>query len=180
MKAKVVSIVLLAVAVSAPAAFARGTKDDAPQATGPWARGWKGPEVSEKKTELSGTLSLKDWHPVLKTDKEEVVLMIPGHRRYDVDVKEGDSVKVEGYMVEGGPRRGDKDQKALLVTKAVVNGKEYEIDQRSWGPMAMGPGGPGMMRRPHGRPYGGMRGGPGMMGQDWGPQPGYGPRGAWR
>ncbi len=171
MKAKVVSIVLLAVAVSAPAAFARGTKDDAPPATGPWARDWRGPEISDKKTELTGTLSLKDWHPVLKTDKEEVVLMVPGRYRYDIDVKEGDAIKVEGYLAEDHPWWGDKDQKALLVTKAVVNGKEYEIDDRAWGPMGMGFGGPGMMRRPYGRPYGGMRGGP---------QPSWGPRGAWR
>ena len=175
MKAKVLSIVLLAAAVSATTAFARGTKDDAPPATGPWARNWDRPEISDKKTELTGTLSFEDWHAVLKTDKEEIVLMIPGRYRYDVDVKEGDTIKVEGYLAEDHPMWGDKDQKALLVTKAVVNGKEYEIDERGFGPMAMGPGGRGMMRRP------GMRGGPGMMGQNWGPQqPGYGPRGAWR
>ena len=178
MKAKVLSIVLLVAAVSATTAFARGTSDDAPPAAGPWARGWSAPEVSDKKTELTGKLAFEDWHPVLKTDKEEIVLMVPGHYRYDINVKEGDTIKVEGYMAEGAPWWGDKDQKALLVTKAVVNGKEYEID-RSWGPMAMGPGGRGMMHPPYGRPYGGMRGGrPGP--QSWGPQGNYGPRGAWR
>ena len=61
------------------------------------------PEISDKKTELTGTLSFDDWHPVLKTDKEEIVLMIPGRYRYDIDVKEGDTIKVEGYLAEDHP-----------------------------------------------------------------------------
>jgi hypothetical protein len=178
MNAKKIFVVLLVAAVSATAVFARGTSDNAPPAAGPGPRGWNGPDFSDqKKVELSGTLSLKDWHPVLKTDKEEIVLMVPGIYRSDIEVKEGDAVKAEGYLIEDHPRWGDNDQKALFVTKAVINGKEYEIDERGWGPMAMGPGGRGMMGRSWGRPYGGMRG-PGMMGQNWGP--GYGPRGAWR
>lgn len=169
MKAKVLSVVLLVAAVSATTAFARGTKDDT--TPGPWARGWRGPDVSEKKTEVTGKLSLEDWHPVLKTDTEEYALMVPGRYRYDIDVKQGDTVKAEGYLVENAPWCRDENEKALLVTKAVVNGKEYQIDEGGWGPMAMGPGGRGMGQW-YGRPYGGMMRGPGMMGRAWGPGPG--------
>jgi len=166
MKAKVLFIVLLAAAVSATTVFARGSREDT---RAPWNRG---PEISEKKTEVTGKLSFDDWHPVLKTDKEEYVLMVPGRYRNDIDVKEGDTVQAEGYLVTGAPCCTDENEKALLVTKAVVNGKEYQIDERGWG--GMGPWRGGMMGQRYGRPYGGMRG-PGMMGPNWGPGPG--PRG---
>jgi hypothetical protein len=169
MKAKVLTIVLLVAGALATPAFARGAKDDAAPPAGPAAPGWRAPGVSQTKTEVTGKLSFDDWHPTLKTDKEEYALMVPGRYRYDIDVKEGDTIKAEGYLVENAPWCADDNEKGLLVTKAVVNGKEYEIDQRGWGPGAMGPGGRG---RPYG--YGGMRG-RGMMGGNWGP----GPRG-WR
>ena len=102
------------------------------------------------------------WHPTVKTDKEEYALMVPGRYRYEIDVKEGDTIKAEGYLLSNAGWSKDANQKGLLVTKAVVNGKEYDVDQRGWGPGAMGRGGRG------GR--GGMRG-PGMMGGNWGPGP---------
>ncbi len=169
MKAKVLTIVLLVAAVMATPAFARGNKDDTAPQAGPSARGWRGPDVSQTKTEATGTLSFEDWHPTLKTDKEEYALMVPGRYRSDIDVKEGDTIKVEGYLVENAAWCTDENEKGLLVTKAVVNGKEIVLDQTGWGPGAMGPRGRG------GRPYGGMRG-PGMMGGNWGP----GPQGGWR
>ncbi len=161
MKAKVLTIVLLVAAVLATPTFARGTKDDTTPPAGPSARGWG----SQTKTEVTGKLSFDDWHPTLKTDKEEYALMVPGRYRNDIDVKEGDTIKVEGYLVENAPWCRDANEKGLLVTKAVVNGKEYTIDQRGFGPGAMGPGGRG----------GRMRG-PGMMGGNWGPGPRGGDR----
>lgn len=152
-----VSALALLLALSA-AAFANGKKE-APraQAAGqaeavvpPWASG--------EKLTLTGTLSLEDgWQPVLASGGKEYELHIPRRMTLDIDVKDGDQVSVEGYVVKNAPSaaQGDADID-LFVTKATIGGKEYDLSQFR-----------GAMR---GR---GMRGGPGY-GRDGGQS---GPRG---
>jgi hypothetical protein len=144
MKAKVLPIALLVAAVSATNLFANGTNERAP---GPWGRG---PEAQQQKVEVTGQLSLKSWHPTIKSGGDEYTLMVPRRYTYNIDVKEGDTIKVEGFAFDEGPWCVTGTQKGLLVTKAVINGKEYVVDSRdSFGPMGAGPGGPGgpgMMR----------------------------------
>ncbi len=166
MKAKVLTTVLLVAAVLATPAFARGTKDDSAPQAGPSGPGFRGPDASQTRTEVTGQLAFDAWHPTLKTATEEYVLMVPGRYRYDVDVKEGDTITARGYVVDNAPwcAADNQKQKGLIVTSAVVNGKEYTVDDRGWGPGLMG------RRGGRGRPYGGMMGG-GMMGGGWGPGP---------
>lgn len=164
MNRKTVLIVLLALAVAATGAFASGSKEDkAPQeqpgyyGPGPggcWgggpgggprggfgrggfgpSRGWRmgqGLEFSEEKVSLTGKLYFeKRMHPELKTGAQEYELMVPRHLLYGLDLKEGQEVSVEGFVAAG------EDESYLWVTKAVIDGKEYDLERGArmgWGP----------------------------------------------
>ncbi len=162
--------------VLASAAFAGGQKEPVPGSAapvGPAAPAGKPPFATGEKLTLTGTLSLQgEWHPVLKSSGKEYELLVPRHLTWNLDVKEGEQVTVEGYVVQGMPRAGaDDGDTDLFVTKATIQGKEYDLSQYR-GPM-MG----GAVARPRGGavpgwgqgygPWGrqpGMRGGPA-----WGP-----------
>jgi hypothetical protein len=172
-----VSALALLLALSA-AVFANGKKE-APQArAGAQAEAVLPPWASGEKLTLTGTLSLKDsWHPVLVSGGKEYELHVPRRMTLDIDVKDGDQVSVEGYVVENPPSRTPDDGATdLFVTKATIGGKEYDLSQYRGAMMGRGMrggpgGGPG-----GGRGWGGDRGrgpGRGMRGPGWGP--GWGP-----
>jgi hypothetical protein len=175
-------ILLSALALSlvlASAAFAGGQKEPVPGAAAPAAATAKPPFATGEKLTLSGALSLEgQWHPVLKSGGKEYELLVPRHLTWNIDVKDGEQVTVEGYVVQGRPRAGQDDGDVdLFVTKATIQGKEYDLSQYR-GPMMGGPGqngGPGY--GPRGRQPG-MRGGgswgPGMRGGRAGNRGGWG------
>jgi hypothetical protein len=152
MNAKKIIIVLLIAGVAAAGAFASGNKED--DRLGP--RGYA-PQLSEETITVTGQLYFENrMHPELKSGGEEYELLVPRFYVYELDLEEGQTVTIEGYTAEGMPCREDEEEGELhiWVTKAVIDGEEYDLgDGPRWG---MGPGmGPrrGMMG-PDRRPYG--------------------------
>lgn len=167
----------------AGAAFANGQKEPprAQAGNGPAATRPLAPWASGDKLSLTGTLTLEgEWHPVLKSGGKEYELMVPRYLTWNLDVKEGEQISVEGYVVQGMHRRVQGDDNDielsgaegafLLVTKATIKGKDYDLSQSRGPMMGMGGtrGGPGRGGR------GGNRGGGpgrGMMAPAWGCAP---------
>jgi hypothetical protein len=164
MNAKRIIILLLIAGVAAAGVFASGNKEDESEAARPdWRRMPRGeaPEFSEETITVTGELYFENrMHPELKSGGEEYELLVPRFYAYDLDLKEGQTVTVEGYTVEGMPCCEDEEEEEvhIMVTKAVIDGKEYDLEGRGfWGGhmgsrRGMGPG-MGMMG-PGRRPYG--------------------------
>ena len=145
----------------AAVSFANGQKE-------PGAAAVPGQAESGQKLVLTGSVSFQNLiHPTLKSGDKVYELMVPRYLVYQADLKEGAQVTVEGYQVRGMPRwaQGDDDNIDVYVTKATINGKEYDLSQFR-GPMAGGGygRGRGMMGGWGGDGYGRGRG---MMG-GWG------------
>lgn len=121
-----------------------------PRATPPGSR--QAPTFSQEKVSVTGKLYFENLrHPELKSGGKNYELMVPWFYLDQVDLKDGATVSVEGYTVTGVPYDDveDKDDVFLHVTKAVIDGKEYDLEGygprggfRGRGPM-MGPGGRG-------------------------------------
>jgi hypothetical protein len=161
MSAKKIMLVLLIAGVAATGAFASGNREGEPENARPdWRRmpRWDGPQLSEETVTVTGKLYFENrMHPELESGDEEYELLVPRYYAYELDIQEGQTVTVEGYTVQGMPCCEDEENEELhiLVTKAVIDGVEYELEDGSrmgprWG--MMGPRG-GMMR-PGRRPYG--------------------------
>jgi hypothetical protein len=77
-------------------------------------------------------------HAELKADGKEYELMVPRFYLYDLELKEGQQVTVEGYVAQGD------EENYMFVTKAVIDGEEYDLERGrgpGWGPGMMGPRG---------------------------------------
>jgi hypothetical protein len=158
MNAKRIIILLLIAGVAAAGVFASGNKEDDSQAARPdWRRMPRGeaPDFSEETITVTGQVFFENrMHPELKSGGEEYELLVPRFYAYDMDLKEGQTVTVEGYTVEGMPCCEDEEEEEvhIMVTKAVIDGKEYDLETGGfWGGRMgsrrgmMGPG-----RRPYG------------------------------
>jgi len=78
---------------------------------------------------LSGTLEFTDpYHPGLNDDGEVYGLMYHPFVDDDIDVRDGDTITVEGFLMPGPRWQGEGIDQYLRVTKAVIDGKEYEVD----------------------------------------------------
>jgi hypothetical protein len=155
MNAKKIIILLLIAGVAATGAFASGNKEGEPETTRPeWRSAPRGdapeaPELSEETITITGQLYFNNRiHPELKSDGEVYELLVPRFYVYDLDLEEGQTVTVEGYTVKGMPygKAEEEGELHIWVTKAVIDGQEYELEQGRrmdprWG---MGPG-----MRPH-------------------------------
>jgi len=132
------------------AAFASGNKDTAQV---PYGRGPQWNIASNDKVTLTGTVAVSNkFYPELKVDSKLYYLMVPRFYLDDIEVKDGTSVTVEGFVATGVPMLSEKDE-AVLVTKATIDGKEYEVE-RGYGHPMMGRDGSG----PRGYNRGGYRG----------------------
>jgi hypothetical protein len=152
---KILAVSLVLGLAIAAVSFANGQKE-------PGAAAVPGQTGNEQKLVLTGAVSYKNLiHPTLKTGDKVYELMVPRYLVYQVDLKEGSQVTVEGYQVRGMPpwAQGDDNNIDVFVTKATINGKEYDLSQFR-GPRAGGYGyGRGMMGGGYGRGYGMMGGG---------------------
>jgi len=158
MAKKILAVSLALGLVLAAVSFASGQKE-------PGAAAAPGQAGSGQKLVLTGSVSFQNLiHPTLKSGDKVYELMVPRYLVYQVDLKEGAQVTVEGYQVRGMPpwAQGDDTNIDVYVTKATINGKEYDLSQFR-GPMARGYG--------YGR-------GRGMMG-GWGGGYGAGTMGGW-
>jgi hypothetical protein len=132
---------------------------------------------------IEGTVELTASGVELKAaDGQKYELMYPRFLAADVQVRDGDTALVEGYLVPG-PRWGQDDgEKYLRVERVTIGGEEYELAGNfapgsgfrtgAWGPGACrgyGYGGYGPQGSGYGPGAGNPRGGyggrgPGMMG----------------
>jgi hypothetical protein len=165
MNAKKIIFLLLIAGVAAAGAFASGNKEDEYGADRPdWRRMPRGdaPQLSEETVTVTGQLYFENrMHPELKSGGEEYELLVPRFYAYQLELEEGQTVTIEGYTVEGMPCCGDEAEEELhiWVTKAVIDGQEYDLEDGPrmgprWGMMGPGMGRRGGMMRPGRRPYG--------------------------
>ena len=131
---KTLIIAIALVALTAGFGFAKGAQEnDVTEQAAP------GPGVfSGELVTVTGDLIFEDnGFPTIKSGGKEYELMYPYMLNYEIEVAEGTEITVEGFLVPG-PRWDDgEDEEHLMVTKAVIDGKEYIIPH---GPMAGGPG----------------------------------------
>jgi len=165
MNAKKIIVLLLIGGVAAAGAFASGNREDQAETVRPDWRGaqrWDGPQLSEQTITVTGQVYFENrMHPELESSGEEYELLVPRFYLYELDLEEGQTVTVEGYTVEGMPWCAEEEEEELhiWVTRAVIDGEEYELEDGpgtgprwgmtgpGWGPRRgmMGPG-----RRPYG------------------------------
>ena len=127
--AKKILISALVMLALAGAAFASGQKEPVrPPAQAAPLRA----AVTGEKLSLTGTLSLEGgMHPILKAGGKEYELLVPRFLTWNLDVKDGEQVSVEGYVVQGMPwhAQGDEGDIDLAVTRATIKGKDYDLSQ---------------------------------------------------
>jgi hypothetical protein len=133
--------------------------------------GMWGAEEGEKIT-VSGPVTFEDKrHPEIKSGGKEYELMVPRFALWNLDIEEGQLVSVEGYTIDGMYcEEEDEDEVHLMVTKAKIGDKEYDLErdmQGAWGGCQGTWGGPGSGRRGPGRRGYMMRGGPNTYGRGW-------------
>lgn len=129
------------------------------------------PYYSSEKVSVSGTVELTAAGVELKAhDGQEYSLMYPRFLADGVEVKDGDSISVEGYLVPGPRWEADENENHLRLETVTLNGEEYNLASAhgprggyghksgGYGPEARGPATRG--------PRGGSSGarGHGMMG----------------
>lgn len=105
----------------------------------PYGPGWqsRSSELGEK-LEITGELYFENKiHPELKSGDQEYELMVPRFYTFGVDLKEGQTITVEGYQVEGPycTMEEEEDEIHLRVSKAVIDGKEYDLSSMDFGKM---------------------------------------------
>jgi hypothetical protein len=136
------------------------------------------PYYNSERVNVEGTVELTASGVELEAnDGKHYELMYPRFLAEDVEVKDGQNVAVEGYLVPG-PRWGwGEEENHLRVEKVTIDGKDYDLASRfgpgygsrtgGWGPGACWGNGAGA----YGPQSGGY--GPGAHG----PRGGYGGRG---
>jgi len=184
--------------------FAGGQKESPTQGFPGAAQGNTQAMVAKELTTVTGQVQLANLiHPVIKSGAAEYELIVPRYDVYQAGVKNGQTITVKGYKVEGavwspfyGRAQTADNTSKLLVSSATVDGKAYDLSgwadhfkvalqsqgTYGYGPkMGYGPRGRGDFGRgPRGRGYGpGPQYGPGagygygMMGPGFGPGMGY-------
>jgi hypothetical protein len=136
---KAMIVLLVLVTGLSGAAFAAGQIEEA-QRNAPSARpAWDFED--EDLVKVTGKVSYENRiHPELKDGSTVYNLMVPRMYLYSVELDEGKTVTVEGYLTDEFPGRrpwgdvADDNGQYIAVTKAVIDGKEYELDHPMYGP----------------------------------------------
>ena len=82
----------------------------------------------EELSTLTGVLKLGDAAPILLSGGEEYLVMVPPFAVPEIELEDGQEITLEGYVHEGFGRFADEDEQVIRVTKAIIDGQEYEID----------------------------------------------------
>lgn len=122
MKRIIIALTLL-VFLSLGSVFASGSQEE--ELT-PRSETWE--DNRGELIELTGIVDFPGYgHLELVADGETYELMVPFFLLDEVDIEDGETVTVKGFLVPG-PRWGeDDDEKHLAVTEATVDGEEYEL-----------------------------------------------------
>ncbi len=120
---KITFTLALLLVLSLGSVFASGSQE---QEEGPW--GFRDDYQGEL-IELTGRVNFPGYgHLELAAGGENYKLMVPFFLLDEVDIQDGETVTVEGYLVPG-PRWSDDDgdEKHLAVTEATVDGETYDL-----------------------------------------------------
>lgn len=162
---------VLVMMVAATAAFASGAPESDDWGPGNF-RGTESTEVS-----LTGSYLEDESGVYLETAEGTYSLSAPGYRRYDINLESGDTIAVDGYLVEPCDECVRNADGHLMVERATIDGEVYELSRGPWMSQAgRGPGQMGRAGRHPGRPMAGPQGGR-SGGREFNQQGQFGPRG---
>ena len=149
MKGKMFMTIVLITMIAAVGVYASANPDGRDDSYPPgWGGRFQGEDrhmqdFSGETITVTGTLSLENWmHPELEADGIEYELLVPRFRG-GPDLEEGEIVTVEGYTIEGMPccdQEEGHDEIHLWVTKAIVDGEEFDLENEGWRGGMMGRG----------------------------------------
>lgn len=121
-------IVLMIAVTSTGLLFARGTTETEPATI---YSQWGITEDTDT-TQVTGTLTVENRiFPELKSGGNTWKLIYPRPFNFELDVTDGQRITVEGYETEDPHPKmvtGNENDVFLLVTKAVIDGEEYSLD----------------------------------------------------
>ena len=125
----------------------------------PSVRVYPNQNYNEERTTLTGKIDLSDVNlPKLIVGEKTYELIIPYRLAFDIDIKDGDEITIQGFEVPAYRRTVDSESNNLMVTGATFKGTDYDLNMMNYGPTAAYGPRPGMMnnyspanRRP-GRP----------------------------
>jgi hypothetical protein len=121
------ALVFLLVLIAGTSAFAEGSREV------------ERPELAGEIVSLTGTIELSMNPPVLQSGGEEYLVMVPRAYQSEIAVEDGAQVTLEGYVHEGFGRN-TADQQVISVTRAIIDGNEYDVESyRQTGAVAQGP-----------------------------------------
>jgi len=142
--------------------------------------GAQGPLYSSEKLSLEGRDDFTaSGVELTATDGKEYDLMYPRFLAEGIDIENGQTIAVEGYLVPGPRWESAEEENYLRLTRVTINGEDYDLTPNfgpahgphgaraygpksgawrgAWGPCAIAPDGQGPQGSYPGR-------GPGMMG----------------
>ncbi|MDZ7793652.1 MAG: hypothetical protein U5P10_08185 [Spirochaetia bacterium] len=169
----ILTVLMVSLAAAAMPLMAEGMQEQAePVQPGTRPYGWSNnPEAQSQQVEqleVSGTVEFTAGHTRLHSSDGEVYeLMYPMFLAEDLQVENGQTISVEGFLIPGTRWSSDEDEQYLRLEKVTVDGREYELGTGGYA-WNRGNHGPGMMG---GSAYGR---GPGMMGGGRAPRGSYG------
>ncbi len=109
--------------VAAAAVFASGAPETDDWNRGPYRMG----ETAE--VSMTGTYTEDETGAYLRTSDGVYSLSAPGYRRQDVDLESGETIAVEGLLIDcTGECVRDADGH-LMVERATIDGTEYEVSR---------------------------------------------------
>ena len=187
MKRSIIFLTVLMVSLAAAAMplMAEGMQEQAePVQPGTRPYGWSNNPAAQpqqlEQLEISGTVEFTAGHTRLHSaDGEVYELMYPMFLAEDLEVENGQTIGVEGFLIPGTRWSSNEDEQYLRLEKVTINGQEYELGTGgyAWGQRHHGPGMMGGGRAPRGgyQQPGGQPGygQPGMQ-PGYGSSPGYG------
>jgi hypothetical protein len=91
-----------------------------------------------QKLTLRGSITFENlMHPTLKSGDKVYELLVPRYLAYQAGLKDGAEIAVEGYQVKDLPAWAgvEENETAVFVTKATINGKDYDLSQYHGGMM---------------------------------------------
>ncbi len=145
----IITMITLAMLISAGNLFAAGAQEDGTVQVNPWG---------ETVTVSGKVYASFTGHPeLIAANGTTYELMFPMFLAEGLELSNGETITVEGAEIPGGygVRRADSDETYLRVIKATVDGKTYDLSE-TFG--RGGPGGYGGMMGPRGGMMGGQGG----------------------
>ncbi|WP_319559115.1 hypothetical protein [Marispirochaeta sp.] len=82
---------------------------------------------------LTGTISIQSFPPVLNADGQEYYVMVPPYAVDGIKISEGQEITLEGFVHQGYGRFAAPGSTVIAVTRATIDGTEYEIDRPGQG-----------------------------------------------